>query len=177
MSTVQSLKDSGLKATLPRRKILELFEGSKVRHLCSAEALQGADREGIDVGLATVYRVLTQFEACGVLHRGQHFETGKACSSSTRADTTTICCACSAGRWRVLRPGHREAPGGCRASGRGFAHNGHRLPVRGLHQEELPPPSGLALVEQLRGVPARGDLRAAEPSSQIGDGARRDTGG
>jgi Fur family transcriptional regulator, ferric uptake regulator len=77
MSTVQSLKDSGLKATLPRRKILELFEGSKVRHLSAEDVYKALLAEGIDVGLATVYRVLTQFEQAGLLIR-HHFETGKA---------------------------------------------------------------------------------------------------
>ena len=77
MSTVQSLKDSGLKATLPRRKILELFEASKVRHLSAEDVYKALLTEGIDVGLATVYRVLTQFEHAGLLSR-QHFETGKA---------------------------------------------------------------------------------------------------
>ena len=77
MSTVQSLKDSGLKATLPRRKILELFETSKVRHLSAEDVYKALLTEGIDVGLATVYRVLTQFEQAGLLSR-QHFEAGKA---------------------------------------------------------------------------------------------------
>ncbi len=77
MSTVQSLKDSGLKATLPRRRILELFETSKVRHLSAEDVYKALLAEGLDVGLATVYRVLTQFEHAGLLTR-QHFETGKA---------------------------------------------------------------------------------------------------
>ena len=77
MDTAQSLKDSGLKATLPRRKILELFESSKVRHLSAEDVYKALLSEGIDVGLATVYRVLTQFEHAGLLSR-QHFETGKA---------------------------------------------------------------------------------------------------
>src|SRR3954465_3193618 len=77
MSPMQSLKDSGLKATLPRRKILELFESSKVRHLSAEDVYKALIAEGIDVGLATVYRVLTQFEHAGLLSR-QHFETGKA---------------------------------------------------------------------------------------------------
>ena len=77
MSPVQSLKESGLKATLPRRKILELFEASKVRHLSAEDVYKQLIAEGIDVGLATVYRVLTQFEQAGLLSR-QHFETGKS---------------------------------------------------------------------------------------------------
>ena len=78
MTTAQSLKDIGLKATLPRRKILELFETSKeVRHLSAEDVYRKLIAEGIDIGLATVYRVLTQFEQAGLLSR-QHFETGKA---------------------------------------------------------------------------------------------------
>ncbi len=77
MNSAQSLKDIGLKATLPRRKILELFENSKVRHLSAEDVYRNLISEGIDIGLATVYRVLTQFEQAGLLSR-QHFETGKA---------------------------------------------------------------------------------------------------
>jgi Fur family ferric uptake transcriptional regulator len=77
MTSAQSLKDMGLKATLPRRKILELFESSKVRHLSAEDVYRTLITEGIDVGLATVYRVLTQFEQAGLLSR-QYFETGKA---------------------------------------------------------------------------------------------------
>jgi Fur family ferric uptake transcriptional regulator len=77
MNSSQSLKDSGLKATLPRRKVLELFESSKVRHLSAEDVYKSLIAEGIDIGLATVYRVLTQFEQAGLLSR-QHFETGKA---------------------------------------------------------------------------------------------------
>ena len=77
MSTAQSLKEIGLKATLPRRRILELFEASKVRHLSAEDVYKSLIAEGIDIGLATVYRVLTQFEQAGLLAR-QHFETGKA---------------------------------------------------------------------------------------------------
>lgn len=77
MSPVQSLKESGLKATLPRKKILELFEASKVRHLSAEDVYKALIAEGIDIGLATVYRVLTQFEQAGLLER-HYFESGKA---------------------------------------------------------------------------------------------------
>ncbi len=77
MDTSQSLKDIGLKATLPRKKILELFENSKVRHLSAEDVYKALIGEEIDIGLATVYRVLTQFEQAGLLSR-QHFETGKS---------------------------------------------------------------------------------------------------
>jgi Fur family ferric uptake transcriptional regulator len=72
-----NLKASGLKATLPRLKILEIFQNSTVRHLSAEDVYKILLAENIDVGLATVYRVLTQFEQAGLLHRN-HFETGKA---------------------------------------------------------------------------------------------------
>ena len=77
MSSPSDLKTIGLKATLPRLRILELFEKSTVRHLSAEEVYKLLSREGTETGLATVYRVLTQFEQAGLLIR-HHFETGKA---------------------------------------------------------------------------------------------------
>jgi Fur family ferric uptake transcriptional regulator len=77
MSTSRDLKSAGLKATLPRLKIINLFESSSVRHLTAEDVYRLLLAEGLDVGLATVYRVLTQFEQAGLLVR-HHFESGKA---------------------------------------------------------------------------------------------------
>lgn len=71
------LKSSGLKATLPRLKILEIFQNSSVRHMSAEDVYKQLLAENLDVGLATVYRVLTQFEQAGLLSRN-HFESGKA---------------------------------------------------------------------------------------------------
>ena len=76
-SNTSELKASGLKATLPRLKILEIFQNSSVRHLSAEDVYKILLAENMDIGLATVYRVLTQFEQAGLLHRN-HFETGKA---------------------------------------------------------------------------------------------------
>ena len=77
MSSPNDLKTIGLKATLPRLKILNLFENSPVRHLTAEDVYKVLINEGMDIGLATVYRVLTQFEQAGLLIR-HHFESGKA---------------------------------------------------------------------------------------------------
>jgi Fur family ferric uptake transcriptional regulator len=77
MSSPNDLKTIGLKATLPRLKILNLFENSPVRHLTAEDVYKVLLNEGMDIGLATVYRVLTQFEQAGLLIR-HHFESGKA---------------------------------------------------------------------------------------------------
>lgn len=76
-NTSSNLKSSGLKATLPRLKILEIFQSNEVRHLTAEDVYKILLNENMDVGLATVYRVLTQFEQAGLLNRN-HFETGKA---------------------------------------------------------------------------------------------------
>jgi Fur family ferric uptake transcriptional regulator len=73
----RDLRKAGLKVTSPRLKVLEVLEHSRQRHL-SAEAIYRALLENGEVlGLATVYRVLTQFEQAGLLVR-HHFESGKA---------------------------------------------------------------------------------------------------
>ena len=77
MSDPQSLKNMGLKATFPRLKILELFEKSSVRHMTAEDVYRMLIAENMDIGLATVYRVLTQFEQAGLLER-HFFESGKA---------------------------------------------------------------------------------------------------
>jgi Fur family ferric uptake transcriptional regulator len=75
------LKSNGLKATFPRLKILELFQkqhlAGEARHMSAETIYRQLLADGMDIGLATVYRVLTQFEQAGLLQR-HHFETGKA---------------------------------------------------------------------------------------------------
>jgi Fur family ferric uptake transcriptional regulator len=73
----QHLKNAGLKTTLPRLKILALFESGQERHMSAEDVYKHLISTGDDVGLATVYRVLTQFEQAGLLVR-QNFEGGKS---------------------------------------------------------------------------------------------------
>lgn len=77
MTNPTDLKNIGLKATLPRLKILEIFQQSPVRHLTAEDVYRNLLNEQLDIGLATVYRVLTQFEQAGLLTRS-NFESGKA---------------------------------------------------------------------------------------------------
>lgn len=77
MTNVEELKSSGLKATLPRIKILELFQQSTQRHLTAEDVYKLLLNDGSDIGLATVYRVLMQFEQAGLLTRS-NFESGKS---------------------------------------------------------------------------------------------------
>ena len=77
MTHADELKSSGLKATLPRIKVLEMFQKTMQRHMSAEDVYKMLLIEGADVGLATVYRVLMQFEQAGILSRN-HFESGKA---------------------------------------------------------------------------------------------------
>jgi Fur family transcriptional regulator, ferric uptake regulator len=77
MGTSNDLRNIGLRATIPRLKILNLFEQSQIRHLSAEDVYKMLLAEDMDIGLATVYRVLTQFAQAGLLVR-HHFDAGKA---------------------------------------------------------------------------------------------------
>lgn len=75
MEESQQLKDAGLKITLPRLKVLQILEQSRDHHLSAEDVYKALLESGEYVGLATVYRVLTQFEAAGLVSR-HNFEGG-----------------------------------------------------------------------------------------------------
>jgi len=77
MNSIEVLKRSGLKATHPRLKVLQVFQQSTQHHMSADEVFHVLLRERSDIGLATVYRVLTQFEQAGILNR-RYFRTGKS---------------------------------------------------------------------------------------------------
>ncbi|MCX7234293.1 MAG: ferric iron uptake transcriptional regulator [Burkholderiales bacterium] len=77
MTNSEDLKNTGLKATLPRLKILEVFQTGAQRHMSAEDVFRVLLQDRSDVGLATVYRVLAQFEQAGILSRN-HFESGKS---------------------------------------------------------------------------------------------------
>ncbi len=77
MTNIDELKSTGLKATLPRLKILEVFQQGQQRHMTAEDVFKVLLDARADIGLATVYRVLMQFEQAGLLTRS-NFESGKA---------------------------------------------------------------------------------------------------
>jgi len=77
MPGAQDLKTTGLKVTAPRLKVLDIFHRATSRHLTAEDVYRALLGDSVDIGLATVYRVLTQFEQAGILLRS-HFESGKA---------------------------------------------------------------------------------------------------
>ena len=77
MTSIQNIRKTGLKATLPRLKILGLFNQSKKRHLNAEDIYKQLQSEAVEIGLATIYRVLTQFEQAGILVK-HTFDQGKS---------------------------------------------------------------------------------------------------
>lgn len=126
MSEPQELKNAGLKATLPRLKVLSLFETSDKRHLSAEDIYKMLLASGEDVGLATVYRVLTQFEQAGLLLR-HHFESDKAVfelNQGTHHDHI-VCMQC--GRVEEFCDAQIEARQHKAAKERGFTIREHSL--------------------------------------------------
>lgn len=91
----QDLKKAGLKATLPRIRILQVLESSKERHLSAEDVYKALIDNGEDVGLATIYRVLTQFESAGLVQR-HNFEGGHSVFELTegRHHDHVVCMQC-----------------------------------------------------------------------------------
>jgi Fur family transcriptional regulator, ferric uptake regulator len=77
MTTIKELKSTGLKATLPRLKILEIFQKGEPRHMTAEDVYKILLQDQTDIGLATIYRVLLQFEQASILTRSS-FDGGKA---------------------------------------------------------------------------------------------------
>lgn len=126
MSHADDLKSSGLKATLPRLKILEVFQTSSVRHLTAEDVYKQLLAEGSDIGLATVYRVLMQFEQAGILTRS-HFESGKSVFelNEGKHHDHLVCLDC--GRVEEFYDAEIEARQRAVAQARGFELQEHAL--------------------------------------------------
>ena len=126
MNQVAELKSSGLKATLPRIKILEVFQRATQRHMTAEDVFKVLLTEGADVGLATVYRVLMQFEQAGLLTRS-NFESGKAVFELNEGQhhDHLVCLTC--GRVEEFFDAEIEQCQRAIATERGFALQEHSL--------------------------------------------------
>ena len=125
-SNSQNLKSIGLKATSPRLKILDLFQNATPRHLPAEDVYRLLMAEGMDIGLATVYRVLTQFEQAGLLER-HYFESGKAVFELNEGQhhDHLVCVQC--GRVEEFFDPEIERRQNAIATERGFAVREHAL--------------------------------------------------
>ena len=126
MTNIDELKNTGLKATLPRLKILDVFQRGSQRHMTAEDVFRVLLEERSDIGLATVYRVLTQFEQAGILSRS-HFESGKAVyelNEGTHHDHM-VCLDC--GRVEEFYDAEIEKRHNAVAQAKGFAIADHAL--------------------------------------------------
>jgi Fur family ferric uptake transcriptional regulator len=128
LSNPSDLKNIGLKATLPRLRILDLFEHSDKRHMTAEEVYRLLTDDGQDIGLATVYRVLTQFEQAGLLMR-HHFDSDKAVFELNHGDhhDHLVCLQC--GKVEEFIDAEIEKRQHRIAKERGFAINDHSLQI------------------------------------------------
>jgi Fur family ferric uptake transcriptional regulator len=131
MTNPTDLKNIGLKATLPRLKILEIFQRSAVRHLTAEDVYRSLLIEQLDIGLATVYRVLTQFEQAGLLSRS-NFESGKAVFelNEGKHHDHLVCIDC--GRVEEFFDAEIESRQHSIAEARGFKLQEHALALYGV---------------------------------------------
>ena len=141
MANIDELKSTGLKATLPRLKILEIFQKGGQRHMTAEDVFRVLLEDRSDIGLATVYRVLTQFEQAGILSRS-HFESGKAVYELNEGQhhDHLVCLDC--GRVEEFYDAEIEKRQNAVANNQRLHHCGPRLePVRPLHPGKLHSPS------------------------------------
>jgi Fur family ferric uptake transcriptional regulator len=130
MKNADELKSSGLKATLPRIKILEVFQSTELRHMTAEDVYKALLRDGSDIGLATVYRVLMQFEQAGLLTRS-HFESGKSVFELNEGQhhDHLVCMTC--GRVEEFYDAEIEKRQRAVAQTRGFELQDHSLALYG----------------------------------------------
>jgi Fur family ferric uptake transcriptional regulator len=130
MTNADELKSSGLKATLPRIKILEVFQKTTQRHMTAEDVFKALLADGSDIGLATVYRVLMQFEQAGILSRS-HFESGKSVFELNEGQhhDHLVCLTC--GRVEEFYDAEIEQRQRAVASARGFELHDHALALYG----------------------------------------------
>ncbi len=126
MTNVDNLKSTGLKATVPRLKILEVFQRRHQRHMTAGDVVRVLLEEQFDVGLATIYRVLAQFEQAGILSRN-HFESGRAVYELNEGQhhDHLVCLDC--GRVEEFYDAEIEKRQNAVARSKGFAITDHAL--------------------------------------------------
>ncbi len=127
----QEIKDAGLKITLPRVKILQILESSSIHHMSAEDVYKTLLTNGEEIGLATVYRVLTQFEDAGLVVR-HNFEGGHSVFEVATEEhhDHIVCVKC--GRVEEFRDDEIEARQGLVANGLGFELTDHDLNMYGL---------------------------------------------
>ena len=138
----QNIREAGLKVTLPRVKILEILEASgNDRHMTAEDVYDELRERDEKIGLATVYRVLTQFEAAGLVER-HHFEGGQAVFELNRGDHHDHIVCVNCGHVEEFMDPTIERCQARIAEERGFSISDHSLTLYGECQKKNCPNRG-----------------------------------
>ncbi|OVZ58022.1 ferric iron uptake transcriptional regulator [Pigmentiphaga sp. NML080357] len=133
MTDQSELKSIGLKATFPRLKILDVFRKAEVRHMSAEDVYRALIGESVEIGLATVYRVLTQFEQAGLLVRSQ-FDSGKAVFELNEGDHHDHLVCTNCGKVEEFFDAEIEKRQQKIAKDHDFVLTGHALSLYGICQ-------------------------------------------
>ena len=150
MKNIDELKSTGLKATLPRLKILEIFQTGEQRHMTAEDVFRVLLEERSDIGLATVYRVLTQFEQAGILLRS-NFESGKAVYELNEGQHHDHFVCTSCGKVEEFYDAEIEKRQSAIAKSRGFTLADHALSLYAHCDKAVCPHRGSAPARRMPG--------------------------
>ncbi len=134
LSPTADLKRAGLKVTLPRLKILEILENAEQHHLSAEDVYKALLAEDTEIGLATVYRVLTQFETAGLVTR-HRFDSGQALFELDTGDSHDHIICIKSGMVAEFKDEKLEARLREIADELGYELKDHSIVLYGVHRE------------------------------------------
>lgn len=148
-TSTRELKNAGLKVTLPRLSILEILEDAEQHHLSAEDVYKALLGKGSDIGLATVYRVLTQFEAAGLVTR-HHFDGGQAIFELDTGDNHDHIVCVKTGKVSEFKDEQIERRLLEIAEELGYSLTDHKIILYGIFDDKSNAKSNLGPVERLK---------------------------
>ncbi len=148
-TSTRELKNAGLKVTLPRLSILEILEDAEQHHLSAEDVYKALLEKGSDIGLATVYRVLTQFEAAGLVTR-HHFDGGQAIFELDTGDNHDHIVCVKTGRVAEFKDEQIERRLSEIAEELGYSLTDHKIILYGVFDNPTDAKSNVGPVERLK---------------------------
>lgn len=148
-TSTRELKNAGLKVTLPRLSILEILEHAEQHHLSAEDVYKALLEKGSDIGLATVYRVLTQFEAAGLVTR-HHFDGGQAIFELDTGDNHDHIVCVKTGKVSEFKDEQIERRLLEIAEELGYSLTDHKIILYGIFDKESNAKSNVGPVERLK---------------------------
>ena len=148
-TSTRELKNAGLKVTLPRLSILEILEDAEQHHLSAEDVYKALLTKGSDIGLATVYRVLTQFEAAGLVTR-HHFDGGQAIFELDTGDNHDHIVCVKTGKVSEFKDEQIERRLQEIADELGYSLTDHKIILYGIFENKANAKSNVGPIERLK---------------------------